>query len=485
MSNREEGTLEEGLLANDQIAEETLTQEDEDKIRRDKLWKLRWPVFALCVAVLTQVYMLISCFAYVPLMCIFLVPGLNEQNAGSYAGFISAMFMIGRTTTSTLWGSAADKFGRIWVFQVSYVLSIIFTLIFGTSQNIWVALISRFLLGASNGIVSAVKTVASELSEGEKKLESDVMGWAFSMRGYGFLASPAIAGFISDPVKQFPNSYVATHFTAFLTKYPYILPNLVGVFICIVGMITTWLYIPETRPETIARRQARGQSNITMKQIWANENCRDHLITYWTSVFCSQWNLETLPLFFIATNGGLALQEATIGSVLGGAGLVYLILYMGYFEVYNRLGTWNTMKFCSLVGSNLAVLTPIALYLNAGVAPNHLTAGAFFFLIFVQGILRFGVGVMYTVSSMGCNHSVSRDELSAMNGLSMFGASFTQAFGPIGAGLTTSFALSSGIIDPEYGAFLPFGICSAIAIFLSFWIFIKLKKHYTPATESV
>lgn len=477
MSTKEEGTLEAGLLANDQLGEE-LTIEEEDRLRRKKLWELRGPVLALCIAVLTQVFMLISCFAYVPLMCIFLVPSLNEQNAGSVAGVISAMFMIGRTVTSTFWGWAADKFGRIWVFQASYILSIIFTMIFGTSQTIYVAIISRFFLGASNGIVSVVKTVSSELAEGNKKLESDIMGWAFSMRGYGFLASPALAGLLSDPVKQFPNSFLATHFTDFFTTYPYILPNAVGSFFCVLGMITTQLYIHETRPETIEMRQQRGQSTVSKKEIWSKAKTRDHLITYWVSTFCSQWNLETLPLFFIATNGGLALQEATIGAVLGGAGFVYLLLYMSYFEIYNRFGTYGTMKIASLVGSNLAVLTPIALYLNQGSSPNTLTAVAYFFLIFVQGFLRVGVGVMYTVSSIGCNQSVTREELSAMNGLSMGGASVAQAFGPIGAGLTTSFALSSGVINPEYGAFLPFGICTAVAFFLIFWIFFRLKRHY-------
>jgi len=478
MSEKEEGTLEEGLLANDQLAEDTLTAAEEDRIRRAKLWELKGSVFALCVAVMSQVFLLISCFAYVPLMCIFLVPSLNEQNAGSYAGLISAMFMIGRTVTSTFWGWAGDKFGRVWVFQASYSLSIIFGLIFGSSQSIWVAIISRFFLGASNGTVSAVKTVASELAEGDKKLESDIMGWAFSMRGYGFLLSPAIAGVISDPVKQFPDSYISTHFTAFFTTYPYILPNALGAFICVIGMISTQLYIPETRVETMEQSQAREQSEVSKKDIWAKEKTRDHLITYWTSVFCSQWNLETLPLFFVATKGGLSLQEAEIGAILGGAGLIYLILYMGYFELYNRFGTYGSMKICCLVGSNLAVLTPVALYLNRGSEPNTLTAAAYFYLIIVQGFLRVGVGIMYTVASIGCNQSVTREELSAMNGLSMAGASVTQAFGPIGAGLTTSFALSSGYINPEYGAFLPFGICSAVAIFLTFWVFIKMKKHY-------
>lgn len=261
-------------------------------------------------------------------------------------------------------------------------------------------------------------------------------------------------------------------------KFPYILPNIVGILICLAGILTTYFYIPETNPEDNAS-QGGPTSNVSMKAIWAKPATRDHLITYWASVFCSQFNLETLPLFFVATVGGLSLQEATIGAVLSGAGLFYgIVLYLTYFRMMRDLGLYGTMKICSLFGSNLAVLTPIAVLLNRGSAPNTLTVLTYVFLVLVQGMLRVGTGIMYTVASLGCNQSVTKQEISAMNGLSMFGASVTQAIGPIMAGFTTSFAFSSGVINPYYGAYLPFGIVSAVAVFLSVFVFTKLKKYY-------
>lgn len=466
MAPTEKETLEEGLLASTGEGKKTLGD-------------FKWELLALCIAVLTQVYMLISCFSYVPLMCIFLVPGLDEQNAGSYAGIISAMFMIGRSFSSYSWGIAADKYGRKPVFYWSYILSFIFTIAFGTSVNIYIAIFTRFLLGASNGLVSVIKTVSTELAKGDKELEGKIMGFAFGMRGWGFLLSPALAGLISDPVGQFPDSYLATHFTAFFEKFPYILPNLVGAFICLVGFITTWAFIPETKPENLERRQAGSSKKITMSSIWANKNTRDHLITYWTSVFCSQFNLEALPLFFIATDGGLALKEATIGAVLSGAGLFYgIVLYLLYFRLMRDYKLYGTMKIASLIGSNLAVLTPLAVYLNRGEPPNHLNALSYFYLVVVQGTLRVGVGIMYTVASLGCNQSVSRDEISSMNGLSMLGASVTQAFGPICAGFSSAFALDSPFIDPVYGAYIPFALVSVVAVFLSIFIFTQLKQYH-------
>jgi len=463
--------LEEGLLENDQLK----NKEPEEK-KKKTLKDFNWELLALCIAVLTQVYMLISCFSYVPLMCIFLVDGLTEQNAGTYAGIISAMFMIGRAFSSYTWGTAADKLGRKPVFYLSYILSIIFTLIFGSSQNIYVAVISRFFLGASNGLVSVVKTMCTELAQGDKELEGKIMGFAFGMRGWGFLLSPALAGVISDPLSQYPNSYLSLTYPIFFAKYPYILPNIVGALLCFAGLITAYLYLPETKPENIS---VRRRTEVSMKTIWANPSTRDHLITYWISVFCSQFNLEALPLFFIATDGGLSLREATIGAVLSGAGLVYgIMLFLTYFPLMEKYGLYGTMRLCTLFGSNLAILTPFATFLNQGSKPNTLTIWSYLYLVAVQGTLRVGTGIMYTVASLGCNQSVPSDEIAAMNGLSMFGASITQAVGPIAAGFSTAWALDSSYIDPDYGAYIPFAIVSACATFLVFWVFTRLKQYH-------
>lgn len=462
--------LEEGLLANDSLGEETP--------RRKVLWDMRLPVCALCIAVLTQGYLLVSCFPYVAFMCIKLVPGLTEQTAGFYSGTISAMFMVGRGVTSYGWGSIADRFGRKQVFYWSYILSIAFSIWFGMSTQIWQAIVARFFLGASNGLIAVTKTTCTEICDGDKNLEGKVIGFVFGMRGWTFLFSPALGGFLADPVKQFPNWYISTHFTEFFTTFPYILPNLVSVLLCLAGFITTALFVKETRPDEIKETNP----DITPKTIWKKPATRDHLIAFWFYVFASLSYDESVPLFCVAIKGGLGLEEKQIGAILSGAGLFYGALqYLLYHQIMRRFGLFGTMKLASTFGTPLAILTPLSIYMNAGEPPYTLNTWTYLFLCVLIGTIRINGGTYYATSSLGANRSVNQEEIAAMNGLSMLGGSVGQAFGPFMAGSLTSIALSGRVIDPNIGCYLTFSVVTTVGITLALFTRFQLKKHHvTP-----
>lgn len=137
-------------------------------------------------------------------MAIELIPSLDEESAGSYAGLIAAAFMTGRALSAYGWGKLADVYGRVPVLQVSLALSCAFSLLFGLSTNFWVAIAWRFLLGLGNGLISTTKTSVSELAGGDKTLEAHSMNIVMSMWGGAFLVAPAISGAIVEPAKQYP-----------------------------------------------------------------------------------------------------------------------------------------------------------------------------------------------------------------------------------------------------------------------------------------
>ena len=136
---------------------------------------------ALCITVLTHSYLLISAFPYSGYMAIDLIPGVTEETAGSYAGFIAASFMIGRGFTSYAWGKWADLYGRTTVLYASLGLSAVFTLLFGFSSTFTRAIVFRGCLGLSNGLIGTAKTLVSELADGNKKLETRGMGLVMGM----------------------------------------------------------------------------------------------------------------------------------------------------------------------------------------------------------------------------------------------------------------------------------------------------------------
>lgn len=99
---------------------------------------------------------------------------------------------------------------------------------FGMSQTFLGAIISRCLLGLSNGVVGTTKTVVSELAQGNEWLEMRGMALVTGMRGWGFHVSPALGGSLAEVTKQYPNAPWVQRHEGFLSEFPFLLPYIVG-----------------------------------------------------------------------------------------------------------------------------------------------------------------------------------------------------------------------------------------------------------------
>ena len=205
---------------------------------------------SLASTMLVQSYLLVSVFPYSGFLAMHLVPGLNEETAGSYAGLIASSFMFGRTFSSFEWGKAADRYGRVFVIQVSLLLSGIVSVLFGFAPTLYSALFWRFVLGLCNGLIGPIKTLVSEFAKGDTVKETKTLALVVGMWGYGFLINPAIGGYLSDPVKQYPNNALVDLFRPMLTQFPFVLPNLVGCLVCLAASIMVFYFVDETLPSS-------------------------------------------------------------------------------------------------------------------------------------------------------------------------------------------------------------------------------------------
>jgi len=215
---------------------------------------------ALCVVVFAHSYLLISVFPYGGYMAMELVPEATTETSGKYAGLISASFMVGRAFTSVSWGQLADTYGRKFALLLSLALSGITTAMFGLSQSFTGALVWRFALGLSNGLLSTAKVLASEIACGNSNEEAKVMNSVMSMWGMAFLVAPAIAGAVCEPLRQYPQLFgngqdnehggnTSSLLYELLDRFPFFPPNAVGLLICVAGIVAVSLFIPETLPE--------------------------------------------------------------------------------------------------------------------------------------------------------------------------------------------------------------------------------------------
>jgi MFS family permease len=459
---------------------------------------------ALCSCSLIHAFVLISVFPYAGYMVMLLLPHLTPETVGPYAGLIASSFMFGRSFSAYPWGWLADTVGRKSVLLASLLLSALLSLLFGLADNFAVAIILRFLLGLSNGIVGTVKTVVSELTASDSAMERRMMGMVVGMRAWGFLISPAVGGWLAEPIRQYPHLFTEDTINStiyrVLAKYPFLLPNLFGSMLCLATALAVYYCIPETLPEDqlssttcpltgsidlLARNHksdgesaevspllpsstkprintsmvdyvehehidsAKKTSNTTKPSLWTKQS-RDQLIPYWhfsLAVVCLD---EAFPLFCIARKGGLGLSEGDIGKILSLAGLLFAASqYYIYVKTTDHLGLYSSLWIGCSLGFLPVFFIPVSLVVNENsiVASRDdinestkLRIPTLVLLVALMAMSKNFSCVFFSSISISINKTVEANQRAALNGLATLGASVAKGAGPILAGCLVAFS---------------------------------------------
>lgn len=486
-------------------------------------------IVALCSVTFLQAYLLVGVFPYAAFMAVNFLQ-IQEEQAGPYAALFATSFMIGRTATAHLWGVLADLHGRRFAMICSLAGSGFASLWFGFATSFSQAIVARGVIGALNSIVGVSKTVATELAfydfgecsnqqeyrevntdndnheqeqHQREQLETRIVGRVMSMRAYGFLIAPAVAGFLADPLDvrekglaystNVDDSVLHISFYKLLSKYPYLLPNLLGAVLCWASAMAVYLCIPETMPQfrstrllgkdflQCARRiydrkqcskdvqqdafiglktgdsssdnpvQHYGStqnddklddamSSASLKLIWSRRKTRVHLIAYWLfSLFIINID-EAFPLYCISRNTGLGgLQENEIGKILSASGVIFAILqYRVYTMICDQFGIYGSLHF----GASLGIL-PVALFpLASLVYTNENKRWSMLYLSLLSGITKVFQSAFFSSITVATNRTVPAEMRSRTNALGSIGAGLSKAVGPLIVGIWMAFCLS-------------------------------------------
>ncbi|CAL4988383.1 unnamed protein product [Urochloa decumbens] len=429
----------------------------------------------------------------------FMIRDLNvakrTEDIGFYAGFVGASFMLGRCLTSTAWGIMADRIGRKPVVVFGIFSVVVFNTLFGLSVSYWMAIATRFLLGALNGLLGPIKAYAIEVCRPEH--EALALSLVSTAWGIGLIIGPALGGYLAMPAENFPNVFSPD---SLFGRFPYFLPCLcTSAFAAAVLISCIWM------PETLHKHKGSENENQsiegleahlidpeekveesgslnTKKSLFKNWPLMSSIIVYCIFSFHDMAYTEVFSLWAESDKkyGGLSLSSEDVGQVLAVTGASLLVYQLFLYPRINKiLGPINSSRIAAILCIPILFAYPYMTYLSepglsiilniASVIKNNLAVSIILKVTIITGtfILQ--------------NNAVPQDQRGAANGLSMTGMSFFKAVAPAGAGIVFSWAQKRqhGFFFPgDQMVFFLLNVIELLGFILTFKPFLAVLEQY-------
>ncbi|KAF7043648.1 hypothetical protein CFC21_052976 [Triticum aestivum] len=305
-----------------------------------------------------------SLFPYLYFMIRDLHVAKRTEDIGFYAGFVGASFMFGRFLTATIWGIAADRIGRKPVILFSVFSVVVFNTLFGLSVTYWMAIATRFLMGALNGLLGPIKAYSIEVCRPEH--EALALSLVSTSWAIGLIIGPALGGYLALPAEKYPNIFSPD---SLFGRFPYFLPCLcTSVFAAVV--LTGCLWMPETLHKHKASENGKqsvdaleahlidpqekveeSDSVDTKKSLFKNWPLMSSIIVYCIFSYHDMAYTEVFSLWAESDKkyGGLGLWSQDVGQTLGITGGSLLVYQMFIYPRINKV--LGPIKCCQIAAA--------------------------------------------------------------------------------------------------------------------------------------
>ncbi|XP_066336646.1 protein ZINC INDUCED FACILITATOR-LIKE 1-like isoform X1 [Miscanthus floridulus] len=412
----------------------------------------------------------------------------RTEDIGFYAGFVGASFMFGRCLTSTAWGIAADRIGRkpVVVFGISSV--VVFNTLFGLSVNYWMAIATRFLLGALNGLLGPIKAYAIEVCRPEH--EALALSLVSTAWGIGLIIGPALGGYLAQPAENFPTVFSTD---SIFGRFPYFLPCLcTSIFAAAVLISCIWMpetlhkhKVHENRSQNIEALEAHlidskekveeSGSLDTKKSLFRNWPLMSSIIVYCIFSFHDMAYTEVFSLWAESDKkyGGLSLSSEDVGQVLAISGASLLVYQLFLYPSINKvLGPIKSSRIAAILCIPILFAYPYMTYLSdPGLS----------IILNIASVIKNNLAVtIITGTFILQNNAVPQDQRGAANGLSMTGMSFFKALAPAGAGIVFSWAQKrqhAFFFPGDQMVFFLLNIVELVGLLLTFKPFLAVPEQ--------
>ncbi|OJD22291.1 hypothetical protein ACJ73_06363 [Blastomyces percursus] len=189
--------------------------------------------------------------------------GVSDNEVAKWVGFTSAIFSVCQGLTAVAWGALSDRIGRKPVIISGLCITMSFSLLFGFSTSLPMAILARACVGLGNGNVGIIRTIVAELVP-EKELQPRAFSLMPLVWTIGSIFGPAFGGALADPAKRHKKQFGDSKF---FKKYPYALPNMAETLSSKRGHQDWGL----TLGEMLTRPFARRKEQKTARGILVNE----------------------------------------------------------------------------------------------------------------------------------------------------------------------------------------------------------------------
>ncbi|KAK6496861.1 hypothetical protein TWF481_001845 [Arthrobotrys musiformis] len=210
----------------------------EDERPKPKLPKKQLAILVICR--LSEPICLTSILSYLPQMIRSF--GVEETDVGFWVGITASSFSVAQCMTGVAWGRLSDRVGRKPAILCGILGMLSSVLVFGFSNSIAMAMISRSCIGFLNGNVGILRTVVAELVP-ERELQPQAFSLLPLTWSIGSIAGPIIGGFLSEPAKNYPAIFPPG---GFFDRHPFALPNMFTAAILFMALVFGTLFLEET-----------------------------------------------------------------------------------------------------------------------------------------------------------------------------------------------------------------------------------------------
>ncbi|CAL4897030.1 unnamed protein product [Urochloa decumbens] len=403
----------------------------------------------------------------------------REEDIGFYAGFLGASYMVGRGLASVFWGIVADRIGRKPVMAFSVFSVIVFNTLFGLSVKYWMAIATRFLLGALNGFLAPVKAYSIEVCQPEQQaLGISIVNTAWGM---GVIIGPAIGGYLAQPVKQYPHLF---HDNSVFGRFPYLLPCIcISFFATLVFISCAWL--PETlhkhkglerAVEMVEGSTTQESTEPPKKSLLKNWPLMSAIITYSVFSLHDTAYVEIFSLWTVSSRkyGGLSFSSKDVGQVLTVAGVSLLVYQLlAYRQVNKILGPIHSTQVSSALSIPIIAAYPFM---------THLSGIRLDMPLYIAAMLKSVFAITrVTGTSLLQNNAVPQEQRGAANGIATTTMSLAKAFAPAGAGIIFSWAQKrqhATFFPGDHMVFLVLNLTEVMGLVLTFKPFLAVPQQY-------